>query len=228
MGKKPNNRQPRLRKPWQLGDQWETYPSEVPEYTPWNPGDPNQKLQEALYGLRQGELYLCAQFKVYSEAVESDLRDREVMLNAQADRISQWEQVARGMGDAVHGIRVATDKLTCELTSLAKRLTCMEQRLLFAENSMQDLRRDISSRQPEKGSQDVFQERLCDELLRLATVLRVPELIAEGPNADGGVVQQIAAAQHVARLLRSPARSVSGISLAGSSRCPSPSPSIRG
>jgi hypothetical protein len=107
-GKKKNQKSPDQatecqyrRKPWQLGGDWEVYPAEVPPYHPWAPGQSNTQLHCALDGLRQGELWICMQLKLFAEAVEEDMRARAELLEDHAHKIHTLEGLLRSAGQTI-------------------------------------------------------------------------------------------------------------------------------
>jgi hypothetical protein len=107
-----------------------------------------------------------------------------------------------------------------QVTSLARRFGDHEKnsrrRMDELLNDVLAMRADIERRHLDVGVLP-FREHLCDELLRLATVLRTGDRgggpLPSQPASD--LERRIAAAQDVARVLRSPVRSVA-----------SPAPSI--
>jgi hypothetical protein len=94
-------------------------------------------------------------------------------------------------------------------------------------NDVLAMRVDIERRHLDTGVLP-FRDQLCDELLRLATVIRTPgtgTLPSSQPAAD--LERRIAAAQDVARVLRSPARSLPVSTVVSGHHSPAPSVSSR-
>jgi hypothetical protein len=234
MGKKSNSK-PRSqdaehqhrRKPWQLGNDWEVYPVEVPGYEAWAPGLPTERLQVTLDGLRQGELWLCKQFEVYAKAVECDMRARDSMLEDHARTISDLQELVRTAGRTID-LLVARDAQLQDMKdalldsdrSLGRQVSDLQRLAGRTECQMQEVMHDISvmkrhlENQPWDTHGAPFRDQLCDELARLAATLRAP--------APDSIEQRIAAAQHSAwRNRNSPALSVASLS-----RQHSPAPSV--
>jgi hypothetical protein len=86
------------------------------------------------------------------------------------------------------------------------------------------IRGDMETQRLDNGGAP-FVNRLCDELLRMATVLRAPE-IAQPLPASTDLERRILAAQEVARVLWSPGSIAGGVSMPASSRHHSPAPSV--
>jgi chromosome segregation ATPase len=166
------------------------------------------KLEVTLDSLRQSQLWLSNSLRLLADSVNTDQNERDVLvyevkekvqsmgwrLSALEDKVSRLQEqiAAQGMRD---------NQITDRLDALHVRLLALEgvQQGTAHEPSVAELRQDI-----------------CDQLLRMATLLGNKQY--EEPVSP--IEAQIRAAQDVARVLRSPARSV------GTSRAASPAPSV--
>ena len=221
----------------------------MPQYTPWSPGQPNQQLECALDGLRQGELWLCDNLRRVAEMTANDLHDREVLIEQQRERITVLEAALREQASAVQQL-VARDADLLELraqllgaqkeqnrsiAALGGQVTNFATHLADANKQwcqrLDDLMKDVLAIRGDMETQRLdnggalFVNGLCDELLRMATVLRAPE-IAQALPASTDLERCILAAQEVARVLRSPGSLAGGVSMPASSRHHSPAPSV--
>jgi hypothetical protein len=198
-------------------------------------------LQCALDGLRQGELWLCHRHRTFAEAAEEDLTARAKILQELWARVDVLEETVEKQSSAIHQLvdrdtqllelrrlflesqqrhNMLIAELGGQVTSLARRFGDHEKnsrrRMDELLNDVLAMRADIERRHLDVGVLP-FREHLCDELLRLATVLRTGDRgggpLPSQPASD--LERRIAAAQDVARVLRSPVRSVA-----------SPAPSI--
>ena len=213
------------RKPWQLGNDWEPYPTEVPSYQPWTPGQSNDQLHRALDGLRQGELWLCMQFEIFAKAVEEDMRARAELLEEHAFKIHTLEGLLRGVAQTNQLLVARDDQLQEQVVELQKQVAELQKQVAELQKHsirtscqtnemMQEIlamKNDVDRQQLETHKA-LFRDQLCDELVRLATTLR-------GPTS---IEQRITSAQHSAWLNRG----TPALSVASRSRPNSPAPSL--
>jgi small-conductance mechanosensitive channel len=196
------------------------YPAEVPPYHPWAPGQSNTQLHCALDGLRQGELWICMQLKLFAEAVEEDMRARAELLEDHAHKIYTLEGLLRSAGQTIE-LLVSRDGQLIDMRdslldsnrALANQVAELQKQAIRTTGQINELMRDSLAMKRELESRSPrFRNQLCDELACLASRLRAPTSLAE----------QITAAQHIAWQTRgSPAPSV-----ASRSRQASPAPSV--
>ena len=199
----------RWHRPWELGDpDWETTPKSRPTYEPWKETFSWKRLEITLDQLRQSQLWLSNNLRLLAESVNTDQGARDASVYEVKDKCRgiEWrlsaleERVSTLQGQiAAQGVR---DK------QITDRLDALHDRLLALEG--------VQRGTTHEPSVTVLRQEICDQLLRMATVLGNKQY--EEPVSP--MQAQIRAAQEVARVLRSPARSV------GTSRAASPAPSV--
>jgi hypothetical protein len=171
------------------------------------------RLEITLDQLRQSQLYLSNALRLLADSVNTDQHEWNALLHEVREKVQSidWrllaleDKVTKLQAESTHAQRMRDSQITARLDDFHVRLLALEgvQQLhgTTCEPAAAELRRE-----------------LCDQLLRMATVLNNREL--DEPAAPP-IQAQINAAKAVAAALRgpSPGRSV------GHSRAASPAPS---
>ena len=210
----PDEPAAKYQRPWELGDpDWETTPTSPPKYEPWSAGFSWTRLEITLDQLRQSQLYLSNALRLLADSVNTDQRDRDLLVYELKDKVQSMDWRLLALEDKVTKLQAETAHTQGMRDSqITARLDALHVRLLALEGVQQ-----LHGTTCEPAAAELRRE-LCDQLLRMATVLNNREL--DEPAAPP-MQARINAARAVAEALRgkSPGRSV------GNSRAASPAPS---
>jgi len=171
--------------------------------------------------LRQGELWLDAQRRLFSSYVNEDQTARDQLLEETRQQVRRLEEVVRHQNIAIADLGRQCAQLSNRQNGIEKT---MRQEMDMLHSEMVQLTSDVRALPAPGGTKFAeFQDTLCNELQRMSIVLRV----GSGPQLPSthAIEQQIQAAQEGARVLRSPGQSVMG-SRPPSLRGASPAPSL--
>lgn len=87
--------------PYKLAGEFEVYPEEVPEYAPWTTELGMSRLPFTLDSLRQGELWLDAQRRLFASSVNEDQIARDQLLEETRQQVRRLEEVVRHQNIAI-------------------------------------------------------------------------------------------------------------------------------
>ena len=208
--------------PYKLAGEFEVYPEDVPEYAPWTTELGMSRLPFTLDSLRQGELWLDAQRRLFASSVNEDQIARDQLLEDTRQQVRRLEEVVRHQNIAIADLGRQCAQLSNRQNGIEKT---MRQEMNILQSEMVQLTSDVRALPAPGGTKSAaeFQDALCNELQRMSIVLRV----GSGPQlpTTQSIEQRIQTAQEVARVPRSPGQSVMG-SRPPSSRGASPAPRL--
>ena len=210
-------RDTRWRRPWELGDpDWETMPTSQPTYEPWRKGFPMERLEITLDSLRQSQLWLSNSLRLLADSVNTDQNERDLLVFEMREKIQSMGWHIAGLETKISELQAKRAAQEQDIKDTQNRLDTFHLRLLALER----VERGTACGPSDSDSAAELRQDISDQLLRMATLLNNKH--CEEPTESSLSLQaRIRAAQDVARVLRSPARSV------GTSRAQSPAPSVR-
>jgi len=167
-----------------------------------------KRLEITLDQLRQSQLFLSNSLRLLVESINTDQRERDTLVH-------ELKQDIIGLRWNMDALQEKVKRLQEELLaaqSVNSRLDSLDRRLLALEGVASNTQHDRSAAE--------LRQDLADQLLRMATVLGTGRL-EDSESSPSPLEARIRMAQDVARVLRSPCRSVDH------SRASSPAPSAR-
>lgn len=168
-----------------------------------------KRLEVTLDQLRQSQLWLSNSLRLLAEGVNTDQRERDLLVFELKDKVLGLTWRLNALEEKVAQVQEESLAAQSRSSGVINRLDTLERRLLALEGVASGTTREPSAAE--------LRQDICDQLLRMATVLGNTQLEQSASPLEA----RIRAAQDVARVLRSPGRSVDH------SRASSPAPSVR-
>jgi len=174
-----------------------------------------RKLEITLGSLRQSQLWLSNSLRLLAESVNTDHNERDLLVYEVREKVQSMGWRLSALEEKITGLQAdiaaQTQQGIMRDRQITDRLDALDLRLLALEGVQQG---HGTTREPAAAE---LRQDICNQLICIATLLNNREY--EEPASP--LEARIRAAREVAKVLRSPARSV------GTSRAPSPAPSVR-